>query len=479
MENPREFNKKNYLPVKLIDDNQLMNNLSNQKQKPNKVIKNNKISAENENENELLLSVSYINEKNKYLNKSLSFGKALKNNFKTYESDSNEEAGKGYENSKETDKYDKIFKEVRNYFLKHNPLMSEENRDDDKLKAAKNSSEYIFHNIKNILKNYNRQQNQFSSSKNLTRKINDGIIDFKYFNKKEAQKKKEKKNNHLNKYHIDNNNNYLKILNFNHYEENKDNIIGPNPNIKIYRRNFSFNKSYDSLDVQSEFFISYLKDEEKDITENSCLENGNSGEESLNNYENQEENQDNKHKNINVKKPRTNLISGRNKPNEEEVSNFNQSKQMKSSNKNKYFIDNKNSLRGKSETGKSSNNHNINNLEPNNNNNYNNPNCCFFRCWTITNHNLNKQRKRNKQDAIFNSYFSTINNTKRSTNHSFKSIKLNDSLTKLRNKKRTSICITDSKIPKLNTITTVSSAISTQNLTYKKDKKVNCRCEIF
>ncbi len=40
------------------------------------------------------------------------------------------------------------------------------------------------------------------------------------------------------------------------------NIIGPIPNFKNIKKKFAFNKSFDSFDVQSEFFISYLRDEE-------------------------------------------------------------------------------------------------------------------------------------------------------------------------------------------------------------------------
>ena len=81
-------------------------------------------------------------------------------------------------------------------------------------------------------------------------------------------------------------------------------------------------------------------------------------------------------------------------------------------------------------------------------------NVCFYKCQPNT-----KYRKRNKGDTILNSYFSTVNNTKRSTNLSFKSIKLNDTLMKFRKKKLES---------------------KEKDLKIKQEnKKTHCKCMIF
>jgi hypothetical protein len=86
-----------------------------------------------------------------------------------------------------------------------------------------------------------------------------------------------------------------------------------------------------------------------------------------------------------------------------------------------------------------------------------------IRCFSCnSNKSQQKHKKRNKHD---NSYFSTVNNTRRSGNLSIKSLKLNDSLNKLR-KKRSGVSSHRG-----------DDYQSTQDISRSKNNQ--CRCVIF
>lgn len=276
-------------------------------------------------------------------------------------------------------------------------------------------------------------------------------------------------------------------------KSNSANVIGPAPNIKEIKKNFAFNKSYDSLDIQSEFLISYLRDEElvSEVSQSIRNTESNRAKEENDNYEKdskQEENGNNNKNNINDHNQRNNFVKNKNfqekvflNINNKYVKNLNSNN---NNNKNINFNTIENLQNNKQLETVENSNHENNKIN-------NNKNCCFFTCKSNPNHNTNnnniflnnnnninsKVKKGKKQDANINSYYSTINNTKRSTNHSFKSIRLNDSLTKFR-KRRLSNCTTDrdSKCP---TRGSNSNLANLMNANDKKDKKVDCRCEIF
>lgn len=244
------------------------------------------------------------------------------------------------------------------------------------------------------------------------------------------------KNNQINTKQINNKKYLLKgkgksinLLELKSKNKNKFSI-GPNIKLKDIKTNFAFNKSFDSLDEQSEFFISFLKDE------------------------NIEEDENNK-ENIN-----SSLITEKNLE-----SNF-----KKNFDKDK-------------------------NKENNNNDNQNNDSnnkkdlkrSCFIRIRCFSNNNSTK-KKRLKTDPVFNSYFSTLNNTKRSTNLSQKSLRLNDSLTKFRKKKLNGIINNKDKEIKGNRSSIIVNTMKNKNSKNKikrnrenlinKDKNI-CKCQIF
>jgi len=270
-------------------------------------------------------------------------------------------------------------------------------------------------------------------------------------------------------------------------------VIGPTPNIREIKKNFAFNKSFDSFDVQSEFLITYLRDDDfvseisqsgrntetnKAVEENDIKTNKKDDNRIINNNKSNNKNfQEKVFLNINNKYSKTlnnNIKNNNNCKNKNKNINLNE-------------IENK-----KQETVESSNNNENNKYNKDINNN---KNCGgFFKCRTnpSNNNNINninnnvlninsKTKKGKKQDAVnINSYYSTINNTKRSTNHSFKSIRLNDSLTKFR-KRRLSNCTTDinGKCPTKGFNCNLETNLVKENDTNTKNKKINCRCEIF
>jgi len=271
--------------------------------------------------------------------------------------------------------------------------------------------------------------------------------------------------------------------------KDNDNFIGPNPILRNIKKKFAFNKSYDSLDVQSEFFISYLREDDlgSAISESFKI--------SENNVKFKETEENNKKFDIfqNDKKVGNNLFN-KNTFQEKVYLNLNK-KYCKKTNSNKNHFESNNKLVNLSKILDNQQNKKVENLDSLKNENQKETNKCgFFKCRknntynkqihlnTLNNYNINKDKSGKKPEANLNSYYSTLNITKRSTNHSFKSIKLNDSLTKFR-KKKLSICNTgkDYKCPSKSSnnnlieVTKVNSNISNN----KKDKKVNCRCEIF
>jgi hypothetical protein len=264
---------------------------------------------------------------------------------------------------------------------------------------------------------------------------------------------------------------------------NYANVIGPTPNIKEIKKNFAFNKSCDSFDVQSEFLISYLRDEELVSQISNCIKNTESNQpedENEKENKNREEDKYNQNKNNNQ---RSNFIKNKNFQ-EKVLLNINNKYSKTANNPNKNDFENKKNVNFNN--ADASKNKKLETIESQENNNIKeNKNCCFFKCQTNSNNNPNhvnsniKIKKGKKQDANINSYYSTFNNTKRSTNHSFKSIRLNDSLTKFR-KRRLSNCTSDkdSKCPTKGSISNLTASVSANNPN-KKDKKVNCRCEIF
>jgi hypothetical protein len=234
--------------------------------------------------------------------------------------------------------------------------------------------------------------------------------------------------------------------------------IGPNILLKNIKINLGFNKSFDSFDEQSEFYISFLKEDYENDNNNKDKEKENKDNENtekkdnMNNNNNKINNNNNQNSSFNTEK---NLVTNHDKQKRDIRNNHNNN------------VNNKNEIYNDKKYFKKS---------------------CFIRCISVNNNSSRK--KRLKTDPVFNSYFSTLNNTKKSTNLSLKSLRLNDSLIKLRKKKLNGIINNNDKELKGNRSNIVVNTIRIKKNNNKRNKEVMnannnkainniCKCQIF